>query len=353
MRKGYLKENRGMKMHQTVIVSNFGTANCLWSECLAQNTVATFEDDDLRPYFQARDKEGYIRHCLANKKTIEDKPATRITASTWYGISETVESTQGDIWIHRQGGELWWTTTTDAPCVAELRSAKGLSGSAENVYVIHKPAQPWSNRSIGGRPLQWRGLHPKAHDFLQKKQGTLGKLSESNARYALSLIQDENLDQWHSKPEWQTKAKKANYSAPNFHSPMDIAAGRMANDALKTVESSNGQTVERTVKNKESGFMDVKSFANYVLELMKGQGGRCKLSGLRLQFDGAYTDKEMLASLDRIDSNGHYEAGNLQVVCRFINFWKNASDNATFARLITVVQAAPDFRTLQDTKSLV
>jgi hypothetical protein len=45
-------------------------------------------------------------------------------------------------------------------------------------------------------------------------------------------------------------------------------------------------------------------------------------------------DDEMKASLDRIDSNAHYEAGNLQVVCRFINRWKGADSNSQFKRLI-------------------
>jgi len=46
----------------------------------------------------------------------------------------------------------------------------------------------------------------------------------------------------------------------------------------------------------------------------------------------------MLASLDRIDSQGHYERGNLQLVCRFINFWKQASNDGDFRRLINVVR---------------
>jgi len=53
-----------------------------------------------------------------------------------------------------------------------------------------------------------------------------------------------------------------------------------------------------------------------------------------LHTDGVMGDDEMKASLDRIDSNAHYEAGNLQVVCRFINRWKGADSNSQFKRLI-------------------
>jgi hypothetical protein len=46
----------------------------------------------------------------------------------------------------------------------------------------------------------------------------------------------------------------------------------------------------------------------------------------------------LLPSVDRIDSNGHYEAGNLQVVCQFVNFWKGSSDNEEFKRLLMLVR---------------
>lgn len=47
----------------------------------------------------------------------------------------------------------------------------------------------------------------------------------------------------------------------------------------------------------------------------------------------------MFASLDRIDSSRHYAPGNLQVVCRFANFWKGASDNEEFRRLIRLLKS--------------
>src|SRR4051812_28513859 len=54
---------------------------------------------------------------------------------------------------------------------------------------------------------------------------------------------------------------------------------------------------------------------------LNGQERVCAVTGLHLQFDGEFNDSDMLASLDRIDSSGHYEIGNLQVVYRFINRW--------------------------------
>jgi hypothetical protein len=57
-----------------------------------------------------------------------------------------------------------------------------------------------------------------------------------------------------------------------------------------------------------------------------------------LQYRGDHTDHQLLASLDRIDSNGHYAEGNLQVVCRFVNKWKSDLANAEFIRLLSLVR---------------
>lgn len=105
----------------------------------------------------------------------------------------------------------------------------------------------------------------------------------------------------------------------------------------KTVFNSNGQVVETKVKNKELRMSDVE-LDRLLRELLELQGDRCAISGLPLQFRGDHSDDNMLPSLDRIDSAGHYERGNLQIVCRFINFWKQASDDGEFRRLFNLVR---------------
>jgi hypothetical protein len=72
--------------------------------------------------------------------------------------------------------------------------------------------------------------------------------------------------------------------------------------------------------------------------LLDLQGNRCALTGIPFHFHGPDADKNLLPSVDRIDSDGHYEVGNLQVVCQFINFWKGDSDNAEFQRLLMLVR---------------
>lgn len=105
----------------------------------------------------------------------------------------------------------------------------------------------------------------------------------------------------------------------------------------RTVFNSNGQVVPTTVKNKELRMSDAE-LDKLIRDLLKIQEDRCAITGLRFQFQGAQTDDNMLPSLDRIDSNGHYARDNLQIVCRFINFWKQASDDTEFRRLVELVR---------------
>jgi len=104
-----------------------------------------------------------------------------------------------------------------------------------------------------------------------------------------------------------------------------------------TVKNSYGQLVQRTVKNKELR-MTSAELEKLIASLLDLQVNRCALTGIPFQFHGPEADKNLLPSLDRIDSDGHYEAGNLQVVCQFVNFWKGDSDNEEFRRLLMLVK---------------
>jgi hypothetical protein len=104
-----------------------------------------------------------------------------------------------------------------------------------------------------------------------------------------------------------------------------------------TVRQANGQIVERTLKNKELR-MDSVELEQLLTRLMDMQENRCALTGIPFHFHGPDADKNLLPSPDRIDSDGHYEAGNLQVVCQFINFWKRDTDVEEFTRLLMLVR---------------
>lgn len=320
-----------------VFIANFGQENYLWPECLRRSTIAYFEDEDLWPLRLANDREAYVARCLEVKKTAAGIRPTLPVASRWYNLSEVVRTTSGDLWIHRAKDELWWTVSSDGAADVSFEPAFKPSASAANVYVSHKPAQKWSNKSRAGARLDWAGLHAKAREFLFT-ESTLQKLAPDNAEYAMALIDGLSLTAWHSRSVWKQKSERAGRGAVNQFNAQQRAAVRMARTAFDTAAGANGQIVERRVKSKEFRFPHQTDCEEYVAALIKSQDGLCALTGLVLQYDGEDDNPDLLCSLDRIDSNGHYEPGNLQVVCKFANRWKGDGDDARFRSLIALVK---------------
>ncbi len=164
------------------------------------------------------------------------------------------------------------------------------------------------------------------------------RLSKDYAPYALAMIIGADLTAWHKLPLWEKVLLDSRKGEVSISTAKQNAAYEMALTAWNTTRNSNGQTAERTVKNKEFGFANVLELETFVNKLLSIQEGICAISGLTLQYRDSCDDPAMLCSLDRIDSNGHYERGNLQVVCRFINKWKSDAPDDEFRRLLHVVR---------------
>jgi hypothetical protein len=120
---------------------------------------------------------------------------------------------------------------------------------------------------------------------------------------------------------------------------LESSISRMVEAPKKTAKQSGNESVT-VQKYKEVRFETDEDFEKYLAQLHEAQAGLCALSGLPLQA----CEKGNLYSMspDRIDSNGHYEPGNLQMVCRFINLWKSDTDNEQFKQLLDAVRAASD-----------
>ena len=113
----------------------------------------------------------------------------------------------------------------------------------------------------------------------------------------------------------------------------------MRRSVENTVRNANGQLVERIVKNKELR-MNPAKLEDLLRSLLKSQQDRCALTGIPLHLARSGADTNLQPSVDRIDSNGHYEDGNLQIVCQFVNFWKADSNNEEFKHLLKLVRSA-------------
>ena len=318
-----------------VFIANFGVANSLWPICLARPSIATFEDEDLYAIRVSNDRERYIAHAMATKTTKGISPPKQL-ASRWFNLSAIVAATEGDLWIHREKDVLWWTISAPGPVQTTLEQSFLPRRPGDRIYVIQKPASAWSDRSKRGALLDWRSLHPKACHFLFT-EGTLQQLGEDNARYAIALVEGNDLSAWHALPGWKAKEQAARRGAVRELDAREAAIVRMVRTVEDTVAQCNGQPELRIVKNKEMRFKSP-ALRQYIATLIEVQEGLCALTGVPLQFDGAHDDPECLCSLDRINSDGHYEQENLQVVCRFANRWKSNGDDTEFRRLIGLVR---------------
>lgn len=317
-----------------VFIANFGRENYAWPECLARSTIATMNDVAVQRFWEAGDRENYVQNRMKNDKTAAGISPTRPVASRWFNLMTTIVESAGDIWIHREKDQLWWTTSLEeAPRFEKLKEPVG---NHRDVIICHKACEAWSNRNRRGNRLDWSGLHPRAREFLFT-ESTLQQLKPSNAEYALTLIEGGDLSPWHGLREWQAKASRRRTNPGITFNARQKSIAYMAMMAKGTVARSNGQQALRTVKNKELRIPE-NQLESYLAALLEAQESLCAITGLQLQFHGDEDDKELLCSLDRIDSNGHYEIGNLQIVCQFANRWKNDGDDGQFRRLIELVR---------------
>lgn len=161
-----------------------------------------------------------------------------------------------------------------------------------------------------------------------------GKKYEIINSVLMDLAEELGIDLWTLDALWWI-SKLEGQNNGEIKDARFKAIWSMANQAEQTARQSYGQTVERTVKNKDLR-LSKEALIAHLNELLDETGNRCAITGLTLRFEGS--DDKLRPSLDRIDSNGHYEAGNVQVVARFINFWKRDTEDTEFRRLIAVVR---------------
>jgi hypothetical protein len=320
-----------------IYIANFGKGNWAWEVCLKRQALAVMDDERVHPYWIRRDREGYIEQAQKVLRLASGGPVTKSVASRWFNLNNILVETNGDLWIHREKKELWWTNSIEAvPEIEHIDDPRPHRGTAR-IYVYYKRCSGWSNRNKKGVVLGWEGLHPRAKEFLFT-EGTFQQLSNDHAAYAESLIHGHDLSPWHDRPDWRNKADRSKRGPVTIFDARKKTIARMAMTAMETVAQSGSQSIAVT-KDKEFRFRDQLDMEKHLDELLAGQDGLCALTGLRMLFDSDDGDPELRCSLDRIDSSGNYELGNLQIVCKFANRWKGSSDNDAFISLIETVRS--------------
>ena len=122
-------------------------------------------------------------------------------------------------------------------------------------------------------------------------------------------------------------------------SRLDAAAHTLTKGIFQTLAVSDGRSVERVMKIKDTDMSEAE-MKSHISELLILQNGCCALSGLEYQLPDDCTDPDLKASPDRIDSNLGYVKGNIQIVCWFINRWKSDDSNASFQRLLSMIRSS-------------
>lgn len=130
------------------------------------------------------------------------------------------------------------------------------------------------------------------------------------------------------------KSQDLNYISSTEIQSWDSHVKRMAESVNKTVGASGGQRIQN-IKSKSTN-MTTSQLEELMSILIEEQNYRCALTGLKLS-NGE--DGQLVPSPDRIDSNGQYIKGNIQIVCKFANFWKSNQGNDEFLRLIKLVRS--------------
>ena len=285
--------------------ANFGEKNWLWERCRDEHIIVVLNDRDLHDLWIKRDQDTYIKKAMQ----LPYRPAkSRGRASRWYKLMDILQQTRNDIWIHRDtaADQFYWTYSSKEDIQFQEASNRY---SNYPIMIGSKACAPWSCQL-------WSNIPPNVQNFLRNPQETLQEGRYPNARkYILQL----------------SKQSDTNIHENTFTDSIE----RMIDTAWKTCNAATGNDRISAAKIKNFEFPSKEIAGKYVHDLLIRQDNRCNLTGIPLKTDRETDDPEFRCSLDRIDSNGHYEPGNLQVVCRFINRWKSDDDNAEFTRLLT------------------
>lgn len=322
---------------QRVYIANFGKGNWLWPDCLRLSTIAVMDDTRLHGYWLRGDRAGYIAEAARSLRLASGESVTPPVASRWYNLNGILMQRAGDIWIHREKGELWWAESLDSgPVQSIVKEPASLDPEAQMV-LYQKQVSGWSNRSRKGAQLLWEGLHPRAKEFLFS-EGTFQRLSEDNAHYALAMIAGEPLAGWHERQDWRSRAETSKRGPADQFDARRLTMARMADSAYSAAAQSGSVTIS-IAKTKDVFFKDKFELEKFLSSLFDAQGGCCALTGLKLLTDRDQPNPDLRCSLDRIDSSGPYDRTNVQIVCRFANRWKSDSPNENFVSLLELIRS--------------
>lgn len=316
-----------------------GDQRYFWPECLKDNFVSLSFD---KPYFEAwyaGDREAHLavsmKHAKASKNGKTDQ-AIQSESTTWFNYANKLKDSEYDIFITRVENDLFWATSTTGDVF--FRPHKDPSDGRE-VVAICKPVTKWSQFDQQHRKLTWMTLHKRARVFVAAQTALFQVVDEEMREYLHALLKGDDLSQWHSLPAWRARQGESDHCYQAFSKTIkQQSVHDMMFNMIKTVNFANGQLIEVPVKQKDLNGCSIEEMETHLLELFDLQLGRCALTNIVMHLSGQEgMNLDLKTSADRKDSKGHYEIGNMQIVCRFVNMWKSAMPDQKFRDLLKLV----------------
>lgn len=266
-----------------------------------------------------------------------------------YGVEIDKRGTKKRTWV----GSVYWGKnhpSNDVEIAFDLRRLPARPGDQEAArldawfrYIVtlleNEPASNHSGDHDGWFRAGFK--FDDALEFFERLKQQSDPLRHEYERWVVPQTSDDiDIDGRDDLDTEQTEPSAELVPAQVLPAPDDASIQHMIRMARLACAAS-GQLSESINKTKHFSFPDDAALGHYIAHLIERQGRLCAITSLPLHFEGVdLSDEHLLASLDRIDSSGHYEPGNLQIVCRFINRWKRDDSDDNFRRLIALVRGS-------------
>ncbi|OBV11373.1 hypothetical protein [Erythrobacter dokdonensis] len=314
--------------------ANVGEGNKLLHTAIAKKRMIVWTYADLIPLIEADADENAFWLKMRGGLDTNLKPVDMRACRRGRGYDlELKQSPKGAIWTTYSNGQLWWTELIDEPALKWEPAETHVPERTGEQPIVHMYRQTsgWSDQDRRGRPLN--NLHPRAVQIVSARK-TFDKARASEPFFRALIDGDDNvLAEYYADPEWQKAAKERGWR-PRPDNDEQIKrdsenpdeASAIARAIMQTVRGANGQSVQTTVKAKDTDMSEAE-LQRYIEELLRNNPDRrCALTGMTMQRYGS--GGEFAVSPDRIDSKKGYVRGNIQLVCWFANRWKRDTPDA-------------------------
>jgi hypothetical protein len=320
-------------MGGSIYVIKAGADNYFWEESRKRKIAVLMLD---KPYFDAwasGDRDAHLAIHLRRAGKGYDPSTVKGESTRWFNYATNVANSSDDLFINIRGKEVWWARSiASEPVIIEFRDPVG----GQDVVALGTKVDTWSQFTKAGVKLHINTIHKSAWSFLKKLPALAPVADEDMKLYLTTLFEGGDLSAWHARAKW--KAIQGDHSLTLQSSLLDIAIANMVLRIEQTAAFANGQIIDKKVKDKKLLDCTPIQLNQRFKTLWEEQRGRCALTGIKMHLPGQLDeDEDLLMSPDRIDSDGHYSLDNVQLVCRFANYWKLASSNERFKELLDLI----------------